>query len=152
MVRRVIVVGAGYAGLPAATGSHARPTPMNSRSPKPTPVHCCAGAGTSSQSTPLRQQPEGRAVHAFFEALQAKDVERALGLLAENVEFRSPNVSRPYRGRQALAEIFPAVAALFEDFQLRQRVQLSGRGRPRGGVPHPGGRQADRRLRLRAMR
>jgi hypothetical protein len=53
----------------------------------------------------------------FGAALEARDVERAIGLLTDDVVFRSPVVFAPYHGREAVAPVIRAVAAVFEDFR-----------------------------------
>lgn len=40
-----------------------------------------------------------------------------LGLLADDVEFRSPAVHKPYQGREAVSRLLTAVFQLFEDFR-----------------------------------
>ena len=52
----------------------------------------------------------------FGDALEARDLDRAIGLLAEDVVFRSPVVFREYHGRDAVAPRGRAGAAVFEDF------------------------------------
>ena len=56
-------------------------------------------------------------MHPFRAAIEARDIEAAVALLADDVEFRSPAVFRPYRGRDAVAEILRAVLGVFEDFR-----------------------------------
>jgi hypothetical protein len=45
-----------------------------------------------------------------------------LGLLAEDVVFRSPVVFKPYRGRAAVAPILGAVLEVFEDFRYVREI------------------------------
>ena len=56
-------------------------------------------------------------VHPFAEAVLAGDHEAALDTLAEEIEFRSPAVHKPYRGRDVVAPILAAVATVFENFR-----------------------------------
>jgi hypothetical protein len=61
-------------------------------------------------------------MHPFGAAIEARDIDAALALLAENVVFRSPVVFAPYRGRQAVAPILHAVAHVFEDFRYVREI------------------------------
>lgn len=56
-------------------------------------------------------------MHPFRAAIEARDIDAAVGLLAENVEFRSPIVFRPYQGRGNVAELIRGVAHVLEDFR-----------------------------------
>lgn len=53
----------------------------------------------------------------FRDAVEGGDIEAAIALLADDVEFHSPVVHSPYRGRDAVAPILRAVATVFEDFR-----------------------------------
>ena len=53
----------------------------------------------------------------FAEAVLAGEHDAALATLADGVEFRSPAVYRPYRGKEQVAELLRAVAAVFENFR-----------------------------------
>jgi SnoaL-like domain len=53
----------------------------------------------------------------FREAVEAGDFDGAIALLAEDVQFRSPIVFKPYRGRAHVAPILHAVSQVFEDFR-----------------------------------
>jgi SnoaL-like domain len=55
--------------------------------------------------------------HPFRAAIEARDLDAAVALLREDVEFRSPVVFTPYQGRDALRAILTAVMAVFEDFR-----------------------------------
>jgi hypothetical protein len=55
-------------------------------------------------------------VHTFRSAIEARDVDAAVDLLADDVVFRSPVVFKPYHGRDAVALLLAAVARVFEDF------------------------------------
>ena|SRR5215211_1899240 len=55
-------------------------------------------------------------MHSFRTAIEARDIDAAAALLADNVEFRSPVVFSPYQGRDVVAEILHAVLSVFEDF------------------------------------
>lgn len=56
-------------------------------------------------------------MHPFAEAVLAGDHDAAMATLAEDVEFRSPAVYKPYRGRDVVAPILAAVATVFENFR-----------------------------------
>ncbi len=59
---------------------------------------------------------------AFREAIEALDIERAVGLLADDVVFRSPIVFKPYKGRDEVAVLLQAVARVFEDFRYLREI------------------------------
>ncbi len=58
----------------------------------------------------------------FRAAVEAGDMDAAVALLADDVEFHSPVVHSPYRGRDAVAPILHAVAQVFEDFRYVTEV------------------------------
>jgi hypothetical protein len=58
----------------------------------------------------------------FRAAVEAGDVEAAVGLLAEDVVFRSPIVFKPYRGRAEVGVILHAVSQVFEDFRYTREI------------------------------
>lgn len=67
-------------------------------------------------------------MHAFGEALEGRDVDALMSLLAEDVLFRSPVVHRPYRGRDAVMPLLAAVGQVLEDFRYtREMGEASGR-------------------------
>jgi hypothetical protein len=61
-------------------------------------------------------------MHSFRGALEARDIEGALALLAEDVVFRSPVVFKPYHGREAVAHVLRAVTRVFEDFRYEREI------------------------------
>jgi hypothetical protein len=61
-------------------------------------------------------------MHPFRAAIEARDIEAALALLAENVVFRSPVVFKPYHGREAVAPLLLAVSQVFEDFRYESEI------------------------------
>jgi hypothetical protein len=61
-------------------------------------------------------------MHPFRAAIEARDLEAALALLAEDVVFRSPIVFRPYHGRAAVAPLLLAVSRVFEDFHYEREI------------------------------
>jgi SnoaL-like domain len=58
----------------------------------------------------------------FRAAIEAQDIERAVGLLAEDVVFRSPIVFKPYQGREQTATLLHAVSRVFEDFRYIREI------------------------------
>ena len=55
--------------------------------------------------------------HPFGAAIEAGDEDAAVATLADDVEFRSPAVYRPYRGKEQVEGILRLVATVFEDFR-----------------------------------
>ena len=51
------------------------------------------------------------------EAIEAGDVAALADLLAEDVEFRSPAVYKPYHGRDTVLALLGVVAQVFENFR-----------------------------------
>jgi SnoaL-like domain len=67
-------------------------------------------------------------MHPFRVAIEARDIDAAVALLADDVEFRSPAVFTPYRGRDAVASLLHAVSRVFQDFRyLREIGDAEGR-------------------------
>jgi SnoaL-like domain len=65
-------------------------------------------------------------MNPFRVAIEARDYEGAVALLAEDVVFRSPIVFRPYHGRDAVAAILFAVSRVFEDFRYEREIGTEG--------------------------
>jgi hypothetical protein len=61
-------------------------------------------------------------VHAFRAAIEARDIDAAVALLAEDVVFRSPVVFKPYEGRAAVGVLLHAVSEVFEDFRYLREI------------------------------
>jgi ketosteroid isomerase-like protein len=61
-------------------------------------------------------------MHPFRAAVEAGDIDAAVRLLADDVEFRSPAVFKPYRGRDAVAQLLHAVSRVFEDFRYVREI------------------------------
>jgi hypothetical protein len=61
-------------------------------------------------------------MHPFRAAVEARDIEAAVALLAEDVVFRSPVAFKPHRGRAAVAPILHAVLQVFEDFRYVREI------------------------------
>jgi hypothetical protein len=67
-------------------------------------------------------------MHPFATALEARNADAAIALLADDVVFRSPVVFRPYYGRDAAASILRAVVKVFDDFRyVREMASPDGR-------------------------
>ena len=56
-------------------------------------------------------------MHPFGEAVLAGDHDAAVATLADDVEFRSPAVHRPYHGKETVEGILRLVATVFENFR-----------------------------------
>jgi len=56
-------------------------------------------------------------MHQFGEAVLAGDHDAAVATLAQDVEFRSPAVHKPYHGRGDVDGILRLVATVFENFR-----------------------------------
>ena len=61
-------------------------------------------------------------MQAFRAAIEARDIDAVGALLADDVEFRSPVVFKPYRGRDAATMLLAAVAEVFEDFSYTRDI------------------------------
>lgn len=61
-------------------------------------------------------------MHPFRAAIEARDLDAATSLLADDVVFRSPIVFRPYRGPVAVRAILAAVSRVFEDFSYLREI------------------------------
>jgi len=64
-------------------------------------------------------------MHPFRRAVEARDADALVELLAEDVVFRSPVVFRPYVGRDAVAPVLRAALEVFEDFRYVQEIGTS---------------------------
>src|SRR3954469_12953994 len=62
------------------------------------------------------------AMHPFRAAIEARDIEAAIALLAEDAEFRSPVTHRTYQGRDAAGVLLRAVFRVFEDFRYVREI------------------------------
>ena len=56
-------------------------------------------------------------MHPARAAIETGDIDALASLLAADVEFRSPAVYRPYRGREVVVALLRVVASVFEDFR-----------------------------------
>ena len=55
--------------------------------------------------------------HPFANAVLADDHDAAMATIADDVEFRSPAVYKPYRGKDQVDGILRLVATVFENFR-----------------------------------
>jgi hypothetical protein len=65
-------------------------------------------------------------MHPFGVAAEAGDLDALLALVSEDVEFRSPVVFKPYRGRAAVGALLAAVSRVFEDFSYEREIGAPG--------------------------
>jgi limonene-1,2-epoxide hydrolase len=70
--------------------------------------------------------PYPGAVHQFRAAVEAKDMNAAVALLADEVVFHSPIAFTPYRGREAVGTVLRAVVEVFEDFRYVREIGAPG--------------------------
>lgn len=61
-------------------------------------------------------------MNSFRAAVEARDFEGAVALLADDVVFRSPVVFRPYEGREVVGALLHAVSRVFEDFRYECEI------------------------------
>ena len=65
-------------------------------------------------------------MHAFRTAVETRDFEGAVALLADDVVFRSPVVFKPYQGREVVGALLHAVSRVFEDFVYEREIGAEG--------------------------
>ena len=94
---------------------------------KPEDAYDYARAGQHGGAERRRGGP-GRddVTHPFRAAVEARDIDAALALLAEDVVFRSPVVFAPYQGREAVAPILRAFSRVAEDFRYVREIGSPG--------------------------
>lgn len=61
-------------------------------------------------------------MHPFRAAIEARDIDAAVELLADDVVFRSPIVFKAYQGREAVRPLLHAVSQVFEDFVYEREI------------------------------
>jgi hypothetical protein len=59
---------------------------------------------------------------AFRAAIEARDIDAAVALLADDVVFHSPVAFTPYRGREAVSMVLRAVFEVFQDFRYEKAI------------------------------
>jgi len=65
-------------------------------------------------------------MHPFRAAVEARDWEGAIDLLADDVVFRSPIVFKPYEGKDAVALLLRAISQVLEDFRYTREIGPEG--------------------------
>ena len=55
-------------------------------------------------------------------ALETRDLDAAVALMAPDVVFRSPIVHKPYQGPQAVRVLLEGIVAIFEDFRYERVI------------------------------
>ena len=58
----------------------------------------------------------------FRSAIERRDLDAVVALLARDVVFRSPIVYAPYHGREQVRALLSAVARVFEDFSYSRQI------------------------------
>ncbi len=66
------------------------------------------------------------ASHPFRAAVESRDLETMVGLMAEDIVLWSPVSFEPFRGKEAVARLMHVLVEVFEDF--RYTDELSGEG------------------------
>lgn len=61
-------------------------------------------------------------MHPFRKAVEARDVEAMIALLADDVIFTSPIAFKPYAGKAITAAILATVIEIFEDFRYVREI------------------------------
>jgi len=64
----------------------------------------------------------GVPMHPFRKAVEARDVEAMIALLADDVIFTSPIAFKPYAGKAITAAILATVVEIFEDFHYVREI------------------------------
>jgi limonene-1,2-epoxide hydrolase len=62
------------------------------------------------------------AAASFRAAVEARDLDAAVALLAEDVVFRSPIVHKPYQGRDTLRALLGGISQVLEDFRYERAI------------------------------
>jgi limonene-1,2-epoxide hydrolase len=58
-------------------------------------------------------------------ALESRDLDAAVALMAPDIVFRSPIVHKPYQGPEAVRALLGGVMAIFEDFRYERVIGAS---------------------------
>jgi limonene-1,2-epoxide hydrolase len=61
-------------------------------------------------------------MHEFRKAVEHRDLDALVALLADDIVFRSPVVYAPYHGREQVAVLLRAVAQVLEDFRYTRQI------------------------------
>ena len=62
----------------------------------------------------------------FRSAIERRDLDAVVALLARDVVFRSPIVYAPYHGREQVRALLSAVDRVFEDFSYSRQIGSGG--------------------------
>jgi hypothetical protein len=62
---------------------------------------------------------------AFRDAVERRDLDSLVTLFAEEVEFRSPVVFKPYHGRESLRTVLAGVSQVLEDWHCVREIGSS---------------------------
>ncbi|RKE21905.1 nuclear transport factor 2 family protein [Streptomyces sp. TLI_171] len=65
-------------------------------------------------------------MHPFRQAVEARDEQAVIALLADDVVFSSPVAFKPYPGKPITAAILRAVLRVFEDFRYEREIADPG--------------------------
>ncbi len=65
-------------------------------------------------------------MNPFRAAVEARDFEGAVALLADDVVFRSPVVFRPYEGREVVGPLVLAASRVLEGFRYEREIGEEG--------------------------
>ena len=58
----------------------------------------------------------------FRDAIETRDLDNAIALLADDIVFRSPVVHAPYEGRAQVETLLRAVGLVLEDFRYTRQI------------------------------
>jgi hypothetical protein len=64
--------------------------------------------------------------HPFREAVEQRDIDAGVALLADDVVFRSPAVFKPYEGAETVGTILRTVYGVFEGFRYTHELEGDG--------------------------
>jgi hypothetical protein len=64
--------------------------------------------------------------HPFRAAVEARDLDAAVELLADDVTFNSPVAFQPFEGRDAVSGVLRAAYETFEDFRYTDELDSGG--------------------------
>jgi hypothetical protein len=82
-------------------------------------------AGVTGQGTLVafpRQSRHMSAADRFRAAVEARDLDAAMGLFVDDVVFRSPIVHKPYQGRDVLRALLEGISQVLEDFRYERQI------------------------------
>lgn len=62
-------------------------------------------------------------MRAFRQAVESQDIDAAVDLLHDDVEFHSPFAHRPFAGKDAVTTVLRSAFAVFEDFRYTDELE-----------------------------